>query len=295
MGGLIVDNPGGEPILFDPTVRVASCWDVPHADVVRMVLAMEGIPASLGNATFLSWFWQYGNAVGGATIDVHQRDAEHAREALAAARATTTEVRPYWTCSTCGQRVAGQWDVCWQCGHAADGAEGDVFVAEAVALPAGGADLAPWWHLPRFVAVVATGALLYVLLRHGPMVPLMLAPLVIFFVFLLWRFEAKPGTESKPGLAIEPEDQLASRFQATRSAANRATVQRAWQMAVLAILYFPPLGFCSMRLLWKLSQRNTPLGQADQWRCGAALICSVIAIIQCLVFAVMLAFGMFLA
>ena len=65
---------------------------------------------------------------------VRYREAQRACEVLAAAGAELTESLPPWTCPLCGQRVAGQWVVCWQCGQAADGTPGQE-PAEAIAAP----------------------------------------------------------------------------------------------------------------------------------------------------------------
>lgn len=70
-----------KPISPNELVRIASCLDVPRADLAQLALAREGIPAALGNANFLAWFWHYSNAVGGVTVHVRNKDAQQAREA----------------------------------------------------------------------------------------------------------------------------------------------------------------------------------------------------------------------
>ena len=107
-------------VLPDELVRLTSCWDVPRADLVRMALAEEEIPAAFGNANFLGWLWHYGNAVGGVTVHVCRRNAPQARKALADAQARPMDSRPAWSCPACGTRISGQWDACWRCGRWAD-------------------------------------------------------------------------------------------------------------------------------------------------------------------------------
>ncbi len=113
-----------ESVSPNELVRIDSYLDLPRADLARIALAREEIPAAFGNANFLSWFWHYSNAVGGVTIYVRRCEAELARGVLAAASTKITESLPPWICPSCGQRVAGQWDACWQCGHLADGTQG---------------------------------------------------------------------------------------------------------------------------------------------------------------------------
>jgi hypothetical protein len=86
----------GKAIPPDEPVRVASCLDAPRADLAQLALAREGIPASLGNATFLSWFWHYSNAVGGVTVHVRNKEAKQARKVLTAARAKPSASLPPW-------------------------------------------------------------------------------------------------------------------------------------------------------------------------------------------------------
>jgi hypothetical protein len=82
----------------------------------------------------------------------------------------------------------------------------------------------------------------------------------------------------------------------TRSEVSRAIVQRAWQAAVIAAFMFPPLAFYSLRLLWKLSERKTPLGGPDRCRvcaafllgAGATLFC--VAVVGLLLYALVSAF-----
>ena len=276
----------------DELVTVTSCLDVPRADLVRLALAREGIPAALGNANFLSWCWHYSNAVGGVTIHVRHRDAENAREVLTAARARPSVSLPPWICSSCGQQVAGQWDVCWQCGHLADGTPGDPLAEEVVAQPNGDSEAGKWQASPRLFAVALCVGLAVVLLKCGLKPLVLLAPFVCFFVFLLQRLGPRPGQQPEPQGVTESGDLPAPGASAARSRVSRALVQRAWQAAVIAVLTFPPLGFYSMRLLCKLVRRGTPLSRADRWRFWMALLLSILTILICLAFVGMLLFAL---
>ena len=60
---------------------------------------------------------------------------------------------------------------------------------------------------------------------------------------------------------------------------------------MIAALVFSPLALYSMRLLWKLGQRNTPLGRADHWRCWTAFCLNIATILFCLAFPGLLLLG----
>jgi hypothetical protein len=274
----------GKAISADELVRLTSCLDVPRADLARLALAKEGIPAALGNATFLSWHWHYSNAVGGVTIHVRNRDAQQARKALIAARAKPSASLPPWICSSCGQRIAGQWNACWQCGRSTDGAPASPHAEVSAAQPQDDAGAVIWLNVPRLFTAVAI-LLLVVLLNFRCMSPLVLAPFVVILIFLLWQFEPSSSGESQPQGSAGPPDQSSHSQSSTRSEVSKAIVRRAWQAAVIAALSFPPLGFYSMRLLWKLGRRDTPLGLADKWRCGTAFFLNIATILSCLAIA----------
>lgn len=221
----------GKATAPDELVRLTSSLDVPHAELARLALAREEIPAAFGNANFLACLWHYSNAVGGVTIHVRNKDARRARKVLTAARARPSVSLPPWICVSCGQPVAGQWDACWQCGHLADGT------------------------------------------LAGP----------------------SPRSEGQPHGPAEPCDPFSSSLSITRSEVSKAIVRRAWQCAVFGVLGFPLLGFplaCySMRLLWKLGKRDTPLGCGDNWRCWTAFFLNIVMIPLFLAFAGLLLQG----
>ncbi len=271
-----------KPISPNELVRIASCLDVPRADLAQLALAREGIPAALGNANFLAWFWHYSNAVGGVTVHVRNKDAQQAREVLADARARPSASLPPWICSSCGQRIAGQWDACWQCGHLTDGTLASPHSEVGAAQPQGAAGAGIWLNVPRFFTAAAVVVLVILLCKYGWKPPLMLAPFVVILAVALWQLEPSSNRESQPLGPVEPRDQRSRNI--ARSEVSKAIVRRAWQAAVIAIA-FPPLGFYSMRLLWKLGQRDTPLSWGDNWRCWTAFFLNIATILFCLAFA----------
>jgi hypothetical protein len=266
-------------------VKIGSCLDVARADLAQAALARERLFVALENANFLSWFWHWSNAVGGVKILVRNDQADLARQVLAAARARSTDSLPPWVCPSCGQRVGGQWTACWQCGQGADGTPSSP-AATGVAQPAASETQAgPRMSLSSLFVAVTGIVLVVLLLKSGPSLPLVLAPFVILLGVLLRQFEPSADRQSESQESPEPMDGPSEHLMTTRSEISRAIVRRAWQASVIATLVFPPLGFYSMRLLWKLGQRNTPLGCADRWRSGMAFLFSAAAIGFCMSFA----------
>ncbi len=284
-----------EPASPDALVRIGSYLDPPRADLAQMALAEEGIPTARGNGNFISWYWHYSNAVGGVVLYVRGRELERARQVLAAARSKFAESLPPWVCPSCRQRVAGQWDACWHCGCWADGTPSSPPVDGTAMQPSASDQGTSWWNVPRWITVLAAVALIILFLKRGPIPALVLAPCLALFVFLLWRFE--PPSEEEPGLeeAAESVDRRGRQVATTQSDVSRALVRRAWQAAMFAALAFPPLGFYSMRLLWKLGSRNTPLGQADTCRFWAAFLVDILAILWFVLFCVWFVAGMLAA
>jgi hypothetical protein len=268
----------------DDLVQLTSCLDLPRAELVRNMLAEKEIPASLGNAHFVSWFWHYSVAVGGVTVHVRRRDAGRAQEVLMAARTPSMDGARSWNCSSCGSRIGGQWDACWQCGDWVDGTPSNP-PEDVPTQPDGDRESGIWRNLSNPFLVAAGVVLVALLLKYGLIPSLIAAIYVVILFWLLRQFE--PPTGSQPRLPAAAElTGLPPRFLSrTRSAVTRAIVERAWRAAMFAAFAFPPLGFYSMRLLWKLRSRNTPLSRADRWRAWTTFFLSVAAILYCLLMA----------
>lgn len=121
-------------------VTVAAFNSPVEADLARSRLTEAGIPASLADETTAGNFWVLVNAVGGVKLQVWEDDLARARETLgidaesgsgpdpAAASATAGQG---WTCPRCATHVEPGFEVCWNCGSAADGSVDPDFVAEA--------------------------------------------------------------------------------------------------------------------------------------------------------------------
>jgi hypothetical protein len=280
----------------DDLVSVASFVNVSRADLARNVLESEGIRAALANVNLVLWQWEYSNATGGVTVQVRRGDAPHAHALLTAPCVKMSEARPPWTCSSCGQRIAGDWDVCWRCGDSTDVSFNDSLDDQASATPPGYHYMAAAQQLTRII--VASIVVLFVLLPLAVgALPLALvsALFVGILIYFMGRFAlfSSPAGEGSP--ALDSERVSSSSFTQTKSEVSKAIVRRAWQASVLGAFGFPPLGFYSIRLLWRIAGRNTPLGTADRWRVTLAFILSLVAILYCFLFVALLTMAFFTA
>jgi len=95
----------------------------PHqADVAKMHLEAEGIPAFLGNRNIVESIGLWGNLIGPIRLQVHPGDVERASALLAhasdpsIARGEPDEAFAVVTCLSCGEPLAETDDACPRCG-----------------------------------------------------------------------------------------------------------------------------------------------------------------------------------
>ncbi len=156
-------------------VRVTSYLNVAQADLAVRQLAVEGIPAFLENAAFLSWFWHYSNATGGVKLWALDADAQRAHAVLWSWREAASVVEPPWQCSKCGELVDSTWITCWHCGASKEGEEDPQFWQEP--------SKKPRWRLSeRTVAMIIglSGPLVFVAFRGS------LSALMVWVVAVVW-------------------------------------------------------------------------------------------------------------
>ena len=275
---------------FDDLVRVASYVNVPQAELARNVLESEGIPAAVANLNLVLWDWEYSNATGGVSVHVRRADAQRAYLLLTQKKSPPPGSQKPWICRSCGQRISGEWKVCWHCGCSIDGLPGELPVQQPVAPAPGDGVPAAALQVMRVL-----GSAVIVLLVLLPLSVGLVAQAIANAVFvglligLLGRLASSADSRVAALADSDPRDVRAPSFVQTRSSVSRAIVQRAWQAAVFGCCGFPPLGIYSLRLLWKLAGRNTPLGTADRWRVGLAFVFSLMAVLFCLIFVVLIA------
>ena len=85
---------------------------------MRNLLEMEGISCFLRNELLTGAAGELPpTAVWPELWVKDDRDETRAREIVAAALSDDTSPQPEWTCRGCGERIEGQFDVCWNCGR----------------------------------------------------------------------------------------------------------------------------------------------------------------------------------
>lgn len=112
-----------------------------EAHLARSVLDAAGIEACVTDESAATWMWYIGTALGGARVQVAERDAARARQVLEETAAqTAANDSGDWRCPHCGAEVEAGFDVCWSCetprGESATPAAGEASLPhDAVRVP----------------------------------------------------------------------------------------------------------------------------------------------------------------
>lgn len=274
-------------------VKIASYWNLWEAELAQEHLAAEGIYVVLGNATVVLWCWWYGNAVGGVTLHVSERDAQRAHDVLLSSRRQTPDEKPRWKCATCGEQADGSWEICWRCGTAVDGTP--PVVDEGPEVRTSRADAEGNGRIGvLFLAFLATtGVLVY----SDNFYAYMSAWVVLGVCCAWWRWlmegdrepvEPPDELSEEPHEAEDPAEQSLQR----RRHMGEAVALRAWRTAVFAWFCFPPLVFYSAWLVWRLDPKKTPIGRMGTYRRWAAGVISAVVILALGSFLILLLIGL---
>jgi hypothetical protein len=235
---------------------VAAYVNVAEAELARMQLATEGIPARLDNATLVLWFWHYSNATGGVKVLVAERHVPRAKIVLSA-RPTPPQWRPpTWPCPRCHAEVDGLWHYCWSCGTSRDGAEDPHFFDEPPALTADADGPSP--QLAAGFLAFAVVLLLLGLSSSAEGTALCGLALFLALVAACCHRPAcgveeaaavlLPGVMREPAWPFDGPDGL-------RLEEQSDAFLRTWQAAALSLFFFQPLG---LYVLWKLCRIEPP-------------------------------------
>ena len=233
---------------------------------VQMQLAGEGISARLENAAFLSWFWHYSIATGGVKLWVLEGDAQDAQAVLWSWRETASVTGTPWQCPKSGESVDSAWSTCWHCGVSKDGEEDPSFWEQpALESP-------PWRCSERTLATIVglSGPLVFLLSRGSlPALAIWVVAVVWLRMLQNWQVAEEDGKRSdvdRPSrLMVEAAPEDAARATADDDTQLEETIRRAWQTAVLSLWFFP-LVFYSLWLLWRLALPEGPLHPREQRR-----------------------------
>lgn len=99
-----------------PTV-VYLAADPIEAEIVRNMLESERIPAEVLGSLLWSGRGDLAADAYPRVVVRDPRDEARANEVLASYRRRPTADAPLWTCAGCGERVPGNFAVCWACGE----------------------------------------------------------------------------------------------------------------------------------------------------------------------------------
>jgi hypothetical protein len=264
-----------QPSDKDKLVQVASYLNVAEAELARALLAMDGIPACLGNAAFLVWCWHFSNASGGVRVLVAQQDAHRAR-AILFSRGTPPQWQPSpWFCPKCRAEVNGMWQVCWACGTAKDGTEAPAFFEKAEGT--GGLHLV---QVERCVGLL-TGAFmaLFLLMEREPAVIVAwLATMLCLGLRQTVQQTHHGETATVPAKDVERATSEAPDSTADAESENDGLALRAWRSSVLALISVPPLAIYALWLLRQIAVAKAPLRPASRWRVRGAWVLGLLAL-----------------
>ena len=228
-----------------PFVRVASYLNVAQADVARMQLAMEDIPARLDNAALVSWCWHYSNATGGVKVLVPEECLDRARTVISSPFGPADSPPPNWSCPRCQAEVDGRWHYCWSCGSTAGGEEDPDFRKggqPARAAPPDSSDSTGYIR-SQYVAVLATLLFLLVfVLSHGSLsAVLILLACFLFGALFRWLWDhAASAAAVERGSEEEPEPHNDTEpIVSENDALAEVLVLRLWTTSIFGVLWSP--------------------------------------------------------
>jgi hypothetical protein len=218
---------------------VVDSYVFPHeADMVRLILEHEGVPARVVQAASAGWFWHYSNAFGGAQVLVAERDLRQAirilrsrRRKISARKRDDASDAAKWNCPNCGKPVPAGWDVCWSCGTSKDGQTDAEFVTAAAPAVEYRAEESPpiWW----------------------PMVCILCPPFLLYELFIQYLLRIPKLKERR----IRSSEQF-------QPLSRRMT--RACRLAVFAILWLAPLAFFSLWILGSMVNGTKEMSRRDR-------------------------------
>jgi hypothetical protein len=109
--------------MTDRMITLATYRFAPKADLARMILEQEGIPAFIADSNIVTADWFLGNAIGYVKLQVAASQAEAALtilqnnpQLLDAGSRNENEAEDHMTCLACGERMPDDAHQCKACG-----------------------------------------------------------------------------------------------------------------------------------------------------------------------------------
>lgn len=265
----------------DCLVCLATFTTATEADVARVHLAHRGIRSRLSGAAVVTWFWHYSVAVGGVGLDVRRGDFHAADEAFWPDEETRL---PSTLCESCGEIIEPGWDICWKCGH--DRENQLVVLTEEDESPDHGQQhdvaLLGLFSILAGVLYLAGGA-------ESLVYPASFAAYVIYRLVCL----ALPSVSAQP--PTESEENATDTAPPTAKWEDLVDdyVGRVVRAAFFGWVWFPPLAWYSLYLVWRLSTSSIRLTASQRWKIFCANVVGGIASLPLFGFAALLGLGLF--
>jgi Putative prokaryotic signal transducing protein len=109
--------------MTDRLITLATYRFAPQADLARMILEQEGIPAFIADSNIVTADWFLGGAIGYVKLQVAASHAEAALtilqnnpQLLDTGSRNDTEAEDHMTCLACGERMSDDAHQCKACG-----------------------------------------------------------------------------------------------------------------------------------------------------------------------------------
>jgi hypothetical protein len=102
--------------MSSPLKTIANFLTPEDAEVARVALENEGVPAFLEGVTTIGMLWYLGNAIGWVKLQVMEEDEKRAREILSQKTDDLENVSlDVLVCPKCGVDIPPGFEVCWKC------------------------------------------------------------------------------------------------------------------------------------------------------------------------------------
>lgn len=257
---------------------MASYLNSCEAELARIRLAMDEIPAWLENATLVTWCWHYSNAVGGVKLFVLEPHLRQASEVLSSA--TQPLESESWQCPGCRAEVYQDWNYCWSCGASKEGTADASFFAEQSATATDTDDTISNRSLINSIAFCAI--FLFVIASEPDITvfvfPFVLLALIVYGLCFAADDSSQPDEIIASGVCREQQEPPEG-IDADSVARESYTILRLWQASVLSLFFFPPLALYVLWKLWRLDFRAgspSPRDRRRYWGAWTATLCTIL-------------------
>jgi hypothetical protein len=242
----------------DSLIKVRSFLGVAEAELARIRLAMDGIPARLSNAEMVIWFWHYSNVTGGVKLYVNELDVPQAAIILSPQPVPVQFQPPQWICPKCQADVDGQWSLCWSCGTSKMGEEDPDFHTWYRELSNG--SLAGKTYTDVIAAIISVLYLVLFLAFKTPLSIISAWLITLTLWVLISRFLSLHKTPmfNAADLGLESEYLSPTHYDPSRDEFNPADdlAYKLWKAVIFSFGWWPIIYFPFALWLWYKTSQN---------------------------------------